>query len=59
MNKTTLKAEDVFIRCPRCAGDGLEMCRVDGCDRDENVKCKQCKGEKFVSVSSFPDINEI
>lgn len=31
-------------KCDRCAGDGLEMCRVDGCDRNVNNKCIKCKG---------------
>lgn len=30
--------------CPRCEGDGLEMCRVDQCDKDKKRKCKECHG---------------
>jgi DnaJ-class molecular chaperone len=32
------------IKCSHCAGDGLEMCRVDGCDYSRERKCHECKG---------------
>jgi DnaJ-class molecular chaperone len=41
------KGERDFLEkriCGRCNGDGLEMCRIDGCDRDDSKKCIDCNG---------------
>jgi DnaJ-class molecular chaperone len=38
--------------CTRCLGDGLEMCRVDGCDANRNNKCISCKGTGVKDVKA-------
>ena len=40
----------VLEKCSHCDGDGLEMCRIDGCDRDPKNKCEKCGGKGYCEV---------
>ena len=63
MNETTKQVHERIIghvlpeqeKCSRCNGDGLEMCRLDGCDRDENKKCNKCKGAGIINKDENND----